>query len=96
MTSVEMKTSSVRSTAVDEQLLRTTGIALLMGVGIIHFVQIVDALRATPWLGAGFLALVAGSLVAVVLLTGPDSRAGRGRRRSWPPRRSSDMCSPAS
>ena len=64
-----------RST-VDDQLLRTTGIALLMGVGVLHFVQIVDTLNQTPWLGAAFLALIVGSLVAGVLLSRPDSRPG--------------------
>jgi hypothetical protein len=79
MTSIDMKTTyPARSTGVDDQLLRTTGIALLLGVGVVHFVQIVDTLNTAPWLGAGFAALIAASLAAVVLLTGRHSRQGWG------------------
>jgi len=44
-------------------ILRTTGIVLLMGIAVIHIVQLVPTFQQTPMLGWAFLSLMAGSVI---------------------------------
>jgi hypothetical protein len=50
------------STAVADAVMRATGILALMGIAVIHLVQLVPTFRSTPLLGAAFVALIAGSV----------------------------------
>ena len=60
----------------DPAILRTTGVVALLGIGIIHFVQIVPTLQQTPLLGLGYVALIAASVaVAAWLAVANDVRA---------------------
>jgi len=45
--------------AVDATTLRATGVIALLGIGAIHFLQIVDAFQSTPLLGLAYVALIA-------------------------------------
>jgi hypothetical protein len=42
--------------------MRATGILALMGIAVIHLVQLVPTFQATPLLGAAFLILIAAAL----------------------------------
>jgi hypothetical protein len=42
--------------------MRATGILALMGIAVIHLVQLVPTFEATPLLGASFVVLIAGAL----------------------------------
>jgi hypothetical protein len=44
-------------------VLRATGIVLLMGIAVIHIVQLVPTFEGTPALGAAYLHLIAGAVV---------------------------------
>jgi hypothetical protein len=63
--------SSASST---DTVLRTTGILALVGVALIHFVQIVDTFNQTPSLGVAFVVLIAASLVVALMLVGGSIR----------------------
>jgi len=54
---------------VDPTILRATGVGALLGIGVIHFVQIVPTLQQTPLLGLGYVALIAASVVVAAWLT---------------------------
>ncbi|HTL84834.1 MAG TPA: hypothetical protein VL856_06600 [Acidimicrobiia bacterium] len=60
----------------DPTVLRSTGVVALLGIGVIHFLQIVPTVQETPLLGAGYFALIATSLVlAAWLVVANDARA---------------------
>jgi hypothetical protein len=42
--------------------MRATGILALMGIAVIHLVQLVPTFKATPLLGGAFVVLIAGAL----------------------------------
>jgi hypothetical protein len=63
--------SSASST---DTVLRTTGILALVGVALIHFVQIVDTFDQTLWLGVAFVVLMAASFVVALMLVGASTR----------------------
>jgi hypothetical protein len=65
--------------AVDATALRPTGVVALLGIGAIHFLQIVETFQSTPLLGVAYVGLIAASLAlaAWLLLTG-DVRAWAG------------------
>jgi hypothetical protein len=44
-------------------VLRATGIVLLVGLAIIHVVQLVPTFQQTPLLGGGYVLLIAGTVV---------------------------------
>src|ERR1700676_2716385 len=50
------------SSAVTDAVLRATGILALMGIAVIHLVQLVPTFQATPLLGVAFVALIGGTL----------------------------------
>jgi hypothetical protein len=54
---------SVQVSAVADAVMRATGILALMGIAVIHLVQLVPTFQATPLLGAAFVVLIAGTLV---------------------------------
>jgi len=57
--------------AVGEVILRTVGILALLGIAVMHVVQLVQTLQATPLLGLSFVALIGASVaLAARLLTG--------------------------
>jgi hypothetical protein len=57
-------------------VLRATGIILLVAIGAIHFLQIVDTLNATPLLGVAYVALIVASIaLAARLVVVDDARA---------------------
>ena len=51
--------------------MRATALLALMGIAIIHLVQLVPTFQATPLLGGAFIALIAGTLVAGAQLVNP-------------------------
>jgi hypothetical protein len=59
------------STAVADAVMRATALLALMGIAVIHLVQLVPTFQATPLLGAAFLALIAGTLVVGAQLVNP-------------------------
>jgi hypothetical protein len=62
-----------------ESMLRAIGVVVLLGVGVMHFVQIVAAIPGTPLLAAAFIVLVAACLVvASRLVTHGDGVAWVG------------------
>ena len=65
--------------AVDDTALRATGVVALLGIGAIHFLQIVDTFQSTPLLGLAYAALIAACVaVAAWLLVTGDVRAWAG------------------
>jgi hypothetical protein len=67
--------------AATDAVMRATGILALMGVAIIHLVQLVPTFRATPLLGVSFVALIMGALVVGAPLLGGHPSP----RRTWLP-----------
>ena len=64
------------SNMVTDAILRGTGVVLLMGLAIIHVVQIVPTIEQTPILGVAYLLLIAASIVvAARLVVGGPSAA---------------------
>jgi hypothetical protein len=61
----------------NDAVLRATGVVSLLGIGSIHFLQIVQTTEQTPLLGVAFLVLIAACLVVAARL------ATRGDHRSW-------------
>ena len=62
--------------AVDAAALRATGVVALLGIGAIHFLQIVETFQSTPLLGLAYVGLIAASLaLAAWLLVTGDVRA---------------------
>jgi hypothetical protein len=60
----------------DPTVLRSTGVVALLAIGAIHFLQIVPTIEQTPLLGAGYVALIAASIVvAAWLAVANDARA---------------------
>jgi hypothetical protein len=60
----------------DPTVLRATAVVALLGVGTIHFLQIVPTLQQTPLLGVGYVALIAASVaIAAWLIAADDPRA---------------------
>lgn len=48
----------------DDAMLRGIGALVLLGIGAIHFLQIVSTFQATPLLGVAYLVLIAACLAA--------------------------------
>jgi hypothetical protein len=48
--------------AVADAVMRATGILALLGIAVIHLVQVVPTFEATPLLGVAFVALITGAL----------------------------------
>ena len=62
--------------AVDAATLRATGVVALLGIGAIHFLQIIDTFQHTPLLGAAYVVLIAACVaVAAWLVVADDMRA---------------------
>jgi len=59
------------STAVVDAVMRASALLALMGIAIIHLVQLVPTFHATPLLGVAFVALIAGTLVVGARLINP-------------------------
>lgn len=59
------------STAVIDAVMRATAILALMGIGVIHLVQLVPTFEQTPLLGAAFVVLIVGTLVVGAQLVNP-------------------------
>ena len=57
-------------------LLRAVGVIGLLGIGLIHFLDVFGKFKETPYLGWLYLALIAGCLAASALLFRPDARPG--------------------
>ena len=49
--------------SVTDAVMRATGILALMGIAVIHLVQLVPTFEATPLLGGAFVLLIAGAVV---------------------------------
>lgn len=60
------------SPAVADAVMRATGILALLGIAVIHLVQLVPTFQSTPLLGAAFVALIAGTLVVGARLVSPN------------------------
>jgi hypothetical protein len=50
------------ASVVADAVMRATGILALMGIAVMHVVQLVPTFRATPLLGVAFVALIVGTL----------------------------------
>ena len=57
------------ASAVADAVMRATGILALMGIAVIHLVQLVPTFEATPLLGASFVVLIAAALAVGARLT---------------------------
>jgi hypothetical protein len=63
-------------TIADDAMLRAIGVLVLLGIGAMHFLQIVATFKGTPLLGGAYLVLIAACVaVAAGLVTRGDSRA---------------------
>ena len=51
------------SAAVTHAILRATGIGMLLGIGVIHVVQLVPTFQQTPLLGVAYIALIVAAVV---------------------------------
>jgi hypothetical protein len=61
--------------AVDAPTLRATGVVALIGIGAIHFLQIIDTFQQTPLLGVAYVLLIAACVaVAARLVVADDAR----------------------
>lgn len=58
------------SSAVIDGVMRATGVLALMGIAVIHLVQLVPTFQATPLLGVAFVALIVGTVVVGGRLVG--------------------------
>jgi hypothetical protein len=56
------------SAAVADAVMRATGTLALMGIAVIHLVQLVPTFQATPLLGVSFVVLIAGTIAVGVRL----------------------------
>jgi hypothetical protein len=56
------ETQHPSAAAVADAVMRATGILALMGIAVIHLVQLVPTFKATPLLGVAFVMLIAGAL----------------------------------
>lgn len=60
--------------AADDAMLRAIGVLVLLGIGAMHFLQIVATVQATPLLGGAYFVLIAACVVvAGALITRSDS-----------------------
>jgi hypothetical protein len=60
----------------DATVLRAVGIVILIGIGAMHFLQIVTTFQATPMLGGAYVALIGACLAAAgALMIAPGWRA---------------------
>jgi len=59
------------STAVADAVMRATALLALMGIAVIHLVQLVPTFQATPLLGVAFVGLIAGAVVVGAQLVDP-------------------------
>jgi hypothetical protein len=59
-------------TAIRDAVMRATALLALMGIGVIHLVQLVPTFEQTPLLGGAFVALIAGTLVVGAQLVNPN------------------------
>jgi hypothetical protein len=64
--------SSYTSSAVVDAVMRATGILLLIGIAVIHLVQLVPTFQSTPLLGMAFVALTASSVAVGARLVNPN------------------------
>jgi hypothetical protein len=62
--------------AVRERLLRPAAIVGLLGVALIHFLDVFDKFKETPYLGVAYVLLIAGCVAASWLLLKHDARPG--------------------
>ncbi len=67
--------SHLPSSAARDAVMRATGILALMGIALIHLVQLVPTFQATPLLGGAFVVLIAGTIAVGVRLVS-SSRSG--------------------
>jgi uncharacterized membrane protein YeiB len=56
------------SPSVLEAVMRATGILALMGIAVVHLVQLVPTFEATPLLGGAFVLLIAGAVAVAARL----------------------------
>ena len=60
---------------VADAVMRATAVLALMGIAVIHLVQLVPTFQATPFLGAAFVALIVASLPVGARLVSSRSSA---------------------
>jgi hypothetical protein len=65
------------SSVPSDTMLRTIGALILLGIGAMHFLQIVTTFQETPLLGWAYLLLIAACLVVA------GSLVTRGDKRTW-------------
>jgi hypothetical protein len=61
----------------DDAMLRAIGALVLLGIGAMHFLQIVSTFQGTPLLGVAYVVLIAACLAVAARLI------ARGDRRTW-------------
>jgi hypothetical protein len=67
--------ASQASSTANDAMLRAIGVLVLLGIGAMHFLQIVTTFQGTPLLGGAYLVLIAACIVvAGGLVTRGDSR----------------------
>jgi hypothetical protein len=71
-----VETTHVGSIA-DDAMLRAIGALVLLGIGAMHFLQIVSTFQGTPVLGVAYVVLIAACLAVAAGLV------ARGDRRTW-------------
>ena len=65
--------STAKQYTVDTTTLRATGVIALLGIGAIHFLQIVDTFQSTPLLGLAYAALIAACVASAAWLVVADN-----------------------
>jgi len=60
----------------EEHLLRPAAIVGLLGIALIHFLDLFSKFKETPYLGVSYLGLIAACIAASVLLLRHDARHG--------------------
>jgi hypothetical protein len=65
------------SSLADDTMVRTIGALILLGIGAMHFLQIVATFQGTPLLGWAYLLLIGACLVVA------GAMVTRGDRRTW-------------
>ena len=60
----------------EHQVPRSAAIVGLGGIALIHLLELQNKLKEVPYLGLGYIALIAASVVAAGLLVHSNSRAG--------------------
>ena len=72
----DIGTTMLSMTPHQQEVPRSAAVVLLGGVALIHIVELQDKLHEVPYLGVGYILVIAASLLGAALLIRTDSRLG--------------------